>query len=68
MMTSQLTVIDVTEDIVEFMILAEYLNMRQKCLEDLCEFTYLQDFPQDAGNNYRRHIMKYTLDKYVRST
>jgi len=67
MMTSQPSVIDVTEDLAENEILVEYLYMRQKCLKDLCELTFLQDFPQNAANNYRRHIIKYMLDKYVKS-
>jgi len=69
MTTSQLpSVMDVSEDLAEIEILVEYFYMRQKCLKDLCELTFLQDFPQNAVNNYRRHIIKYMLDKYVKST
>jgi len=67
-MTQHPSVMDITEDSDETEILIEYLNMRQKCLKDLCELTFLQDFPQNAANNYRRHIIKYMLDKYVKST
>jgi len=59
---------DVTEDLDEIEILVEYLRMHKKCLKDLCELTFLQDFPQNAANNHRRHIIKYMLDKYVKST
>jgi len=69
MTTSQLSsVMDITEDLNEIEILVEYFNMRQKCLKDLCELTFFQDFPQNATNNYRKHIIKYMLDKYVKST
>jgi len=67
-MTQHPSVMDITEDSDETEILIEYLNMRQKCLKDLCELTFLQDFPQNGANSNRRHIIKYMLDKYVAST
>jgi len=68
MTTSQLpSVIDVTVDFTEIVLLVEYLRMHHKCLEDLCEPTFLQDFSQNTNNNYQRHIIKYMLDKYVKS-
>jgi len=62
------SVMDITEDSDETEILVEYLNMRQKCLKDLCELTFLQDFPQNDANINRKHIIKYMLDKYVDSS
>jgi len=55
------------EDLADILILGEYLHMYQKCPEDICEFTFLQDFPQNAEGNYRRQIIKYMLDKYIKS-
>jgi len=65
MMMGLPSVMDITEDSDETEILIEYLNMRQKCLKDLCELTFLKDFPQ---NSNQRHIIKYMFDKYVAST
>jgi len=65
MMMQLPSVMDITEDSDETEILVEYLNMHQKCLKNLCELTFLKDFPQ---NSNRRHIIKYMLDKYVTST
>lgn len=41
--------------------------MRQKCSKDICELTFLQDFPQIFENN-PRHIIKYIFDKYIDHT
>jgi len=62
------SVMDITEDSEETEILVKYLNMHQKCPKDLCELTFLQDFPQNGAHSNRRHIIKYMFDKYVAST
>jgi len=67
-MASQLpSIMDVT-DLAEIVILVEFINMHEKCLEDLCEFTFLDDFPENADNDDQKRIIVYMLDKYVKST
>jgi len=60
------SVIDIIEDLDEIEILVEYLNMRQKCTNNLCELLFLQNFPQI--DNSPRHIIKYMFDRYINIT
>lgn len=62
----QLTTIDITGNLDEIDLLMGYLHICEKYLKDLCEITFLKDFPQNDEYNPRR-IIKYMLDKYVQS-
>lgn len=54
--------IDITGKLNVIEIILEHNFMRQKCLKDLCELTFLQDFPKTFTE--RRII----IDKYIHST
>lgn len=62
------SVMDITGNRDEIEILLTYDYMCQKCQKNLCELTFLQEFPQTSTEDNLRYIIKYMLNKYAERT